>query len=50
MKKTGEETVTQFRNMKLIQRNDFQNFTLDSVKNRQKKIIKKFDKRVEKSL
>ena len=31
MKKTGEETVTQFRNMKLIQRNDFQNFTLDSV-------------------
>lgn len=31
MKKTGEETVTEFRNMKIIQRNDFQNFTLDSI-------------------
>lgn len=31
MKKTGEETVTFFNNMKIIQRNDFQNFTLDSV-------------------
>ena len=31
MKKTGEETVTYLKNMKIIQRNDFQNFTLDSV-------------------
>lgn len=31
MKKTGEETITPIKNMKIIQRNDFQNFTLDSV-------------------
>ena len=31
MKKNGEETVTSIKNMKVIQRNDFQNFTLDSV-------------------
>lgn len=31
MKKTGEETITYLKNMKIIQRNDFQNFTLDSV-------------------
>ena len=31
MKKNGEETVTPIKNMKIIQRNDFQNFTLDSV-------------------
>ena len=31
MKKTGEETVTKINNLELIQRNDFQNFTLDSV-------------------
>ena len=31
MKKNGEETVTPIKNMKVIQRNDFQNFTLDSV-------------------
>ena len=31
MKKTGEETNTPIKNMKIIQRNDFQNFTLDSV-------------------
>lgn len=31
MKKTGERTETMLKNMKIIQRNDFQNFTLDSV-------------------
>ena len=31
MKKTGEEIITEFRNIKVIQRNDFQNFTLDSI-------------------
>lgn len=31
MKKTGEEIITKLKNMKIIQRNDFQNFTLDSV-------------------
>ncbi|MFZ1300752.1 MAG: tRNA1(Val) (adenine(37)-N6)-methyltransferase [Leptotrichiaceae bacterium] len=31
MKKTGEETLTKINNLQLIQRNDFQNFTLDSV-------------------
>ena len=31
MKKTGEEIITPIKNMKIIQRNDFQNFTLDSV-------------------
>ena len=31
MKKNGEETITPIKNMKIIQRNDFQNFTLDSV-------------------
>ena len=31
MKKNGEETVTPIKSMKVIQRNDFQNFTLDSV-------------------
>ena len=31
MKKTGEETITPIKNMKIIQRNDFQNFTLDSI-------------------
>ena len=31
MKKNGEETVTPIKNIKVIQRNDFQNFTLDSV-------------------
>lgn len=31
MKKTGEEIKTKFRNMEIIQRNDYQNFTLDSV-------------------
>lgn len=31
MKKTGEEIITKFRDMEIIQRNDFQNFTLDSV-------------------
>lgn len=31
MKKTGEEIITNFKNMKIIQRNDYQNFTLDSV-------------------
>lgn len=31
MKKNGEETITQLGSMKIIQRNDFQNFTLDSV-------------------
>ena len=31
MKKTGEETITPIKNLKIIQRNDFQNFTLDSV-------------------
>lgn len=31
MKKTGEETITPIKKMKIIQRNDFQNFTLDSV-------------------
>ena len=31
MKKNGEETITSIKNMKIIQRNDFQNFTLDSV-------------------
>ena len=31
MVKISAETVTKFRNMKIIQRNDYQNFTLDSV-------------------
>ncbi len=31
MKKTGERTETMLKNIKIIQRNDFQNFTLDSV-------------------
>ena len=31
MKKTGEETRTTLKDMEIIQRNDFQNFTLDSV-------------------
>lgn len=31
MKKTGEETITHLKNLKITQRNDFQNFTLDSV-------------------
>lgn len=31
MKKTGEETKTTLKDMEIIQRNDFQNFTLDSV-------------------
>ena len=31
MVKISAETVTKFRNMKIIQMNDYQNFTLDSV-------------------
>lgn len=31
MKKTGEETVTYIDRLKIVQRNDFQNFTLDSI-------------------
>lgn len=31
MRKTGEETITNLKEMEIIQRNDFQNFTLDSV-------------------
>ncbi len=31
MKKTGEETTTTISGMNIIQRNDYQNFTLDSV-------------------
>ena len=31
MKKTGEKTITPIKDLKIIQRNDFQNFTLDSV-------------------
>ena len=31
MKKNGEKTTTPIKDLKIIQRNDFQNFTLDSV-------------------
>ena len=31
IKKIGEETTTVIKRMKIIQRNDFQNFTLDTV-------------------
>ena len=31
IKKNGEETITIIKGMKIIQRNDFQNFTLDTV-------------------
>ena len=31
MKKNGEKTITSIKDLKIIQRNDFQNFTLDSV-------------------